>query len=308
MSKFSAEWLCLREQLDSVSRATELATIAIERLRKDRPRNSPVQVIDLGAGAGANIRYVAPMLPLSQDWLLVDQDHLILDVASHQTREWAKSCGHQATECGQRLSICAPWFSCTIGSACLDLATGLDRLAFPDEALVTASALLDLVSEGWLQALAQRAAAAGAMVWFALTYDGRIQLRPAEPEDLEMRELFNKHQLTDKGFGMALGPGAARLCEEVFAKLGYRTWMAPSDWHLGSAQHELQRALLDEWFNAACEIAPEKSHRLQRWRDRRQAHIVSGRSEVLVGHVDIVGYPREVVLDAPMNDETRGMR
>jgi hypothetical protein len=297
MSKFSAEWLCLREQLDAVSRATELATIAIDKLRANRPRNSncPVQVFDLGAGAGANIRYMAPRLPLSQNWLLVDQDPSILDAANHQTREWAKSSGHQAVECGQRLTICAPAFSCTIGSACLDLATSLDRLAFSDEALVTASALLDLVSEGWLQALAHRAAAAGAMVWFALTYDGRIQLLPAEPEDLEIRKLFNVHQRTDKGFGMALGPEAARVCEKVFAKLGYRTWTAPSDWHLGSAQHELQRALLDGWFNAACEIAPEKRRRLQSWRDRRHSHIANGRSEVLVGHVDIVGYPREIV-------------
>jgi len=299
MSKFSAEWLCLRERLDSESRATELAAIAIERLRKNRPRNSPIQVFDLGAGAGANIRYVAPMLPLSQDWLLVDQDPLILDAANRQTRDWAKSSGHWVIECDQRFTICAPWFSCSIKNVCLDLSTSLDRLAFSDEALITASALLDLVSEAWLHALAHRAVAAGATVWFALTYDGRIQLRPVEPEDLEIRKLFNKHQLSDKGFGAALGPRAGRLCKKVFANLGYRTWSAPSHWHLGPAQHELQRALLDGWFNAACEIAPEKKRRLQRWRDRRYSHITSGRSEMLVGHVDIVGYPREVLLDTP---------
>jgi hypothetical protein len=294
MSNFSAEWLFLRERLDSVSRATELAAIVIDRLTRDRPCNAPIQVFDLGAGAGANIRYVAPLLRLSQDWLLVDQDPLILDAANRRTREWAISSEHRIIEGEQRLTICAPPFSCSIKYVCLDLATGLDRLAFPNEALVTASALLDLVSERWLAALARRALAARATVWFALTYDGRIQLRPSEPEDLEVRELINQHQLTDKGFGRALGPGAGRLCEKVFAELGYRTWGAPSDWHLGPAQHELQRALLDGWFNAACEIAPERKRRLRKWRDRRHTHIASGRSEMLVGHVDMVGYPGEV--------------
>ena len=63
------------------------------------------------------------------------------------------------------------------------------QLTLPDRVLLTASALLDLVSETWLRSLAQRAAQAAATVWFALTYDGSIDCRPTEPEDREVQYL-----------------------------------------------------------------------------------------------------------------------
>ena len=137
----------------------------------------------------------------------------------------------------------------------------------------------------------QRAVSAGATVWFALSYDGRIQCQPAEPEDREVRELFNVHQLRDKGFGLALGPTAGRVAERLFTDAGYCTRFSASDWHVGPGEHALQFALLDGWYDAAREIAPHRSSALQDWRARRGAHVDSGRSKLTVGHVDLIGYP-----------------
>jgi hypothetical protein len=60
---------------------------------------------------------------------------------------------------------------------------------FHGRQLVTASALLDLVSEPWLQALAVRCREHASAVLFALNYDGRIQCWPEEPGDEQVREL-----------------------------------------------------------------------------------------------------------------------
>jgi hypothetical protein len=291
MRTFSTDWLALREPLDAASRAAGLGAIAIEILRHTRLRDPCIRVVDLGAGDGANLRYTAPRLQGSQDWLLVDWDPVMLDAMNGRMQLWANSFGVQAIESGRQLGIRAAEFECRVQSIFLDLATQLDRLALPPRTLVGGSALLDLVSERWLRNLAQRAADAAATVWFTLIYDGRIDCSPAEPEDLEVRELFNRHQLTDKGFGPALGPAAGRMVERIFAERGYRTWRAPSDWHVGPAQRALQHALLDGWFGAACEIAPKRAVDLRKWRARRRAHIDDGRSELIVGHVDVAGRP-----------------
>src|SRR5258707_11635990 len=75
--------------------------------------------------------------------------------------------------------------------------------------LVTASALLDLVSERWLRELASACRSHGAAALFALTYNGRSACTPVEPEDDHVRQLFNTHQRrNDKGFGIAAGPDA----------------------------------------------------------------------------------------------------
>ena len=150
--------------------------------------------------------------------------------------------------------------------------------------------MLDLVSGDWLETLARRCRAAHAAVAFALTYDGRTTGKPAEPEDALVLSLFNRHQLQDKGFGPALGPGAAGAAEAAFEAHGYELRVATSDWVISANDRALQLALLDGWLGAALEIAPESKLALTSWHGRRRAHVLAGRSELRVGHVDLIGW------------------
>jgi hypothetical protein len=162
---------------------------------------------------------------------------------------------------------------------------------FSGRALVTASALLDLVSEAWLRALVARCREAGAAVLFALSYDGRIEFSPEDPADAEVRELVNRHQRTDKGFGGALGPDASATAERVLVSLGYHhVTHERSDWVLGPGSRELQRQLMDGWARAATEIAPERLARIADWRDRRQTHVAAECSRLIVGHQDLAAW------------------
>ncbi len=279
MSGFSTQWLQLREPLDAASRAAGLCDFL--------PKDSPRAIIDLGAGTGANLRYAAPRLGGMQDWLLVEHDPVLLAALEGRMREWAP----QLTRSGGALSLRNPQFECRIRQVALDLASQLHQLPLSDGVLLTASALLDLVSESWLRALAQSAAKAGATIWFALTYDGRAECSPEEPEDAEVRELCNLHQLKDKGFGPALGPAAAQTAERIFAAQGYHIRSAPSDWRIGTQSQALQQAIVQGWFEAASEIAPQRAEALNAWLAKRRAHIDAARSELRIGHADIIGRP-----------------
>jgi hypothetical protein len=283
VSSFSPGWLALREPVDASSRAASLVTMLRAAGR--------FEIIDLGAGTGANLRYAAPLLAGVQDWLLVERDPVLLAAMAQQTQAWSQVTQSRFTSNGARFAITGDSFECQVQSLVLDLAVQLDSLPLRRGVLLTASALLDLVSEEWLRLLIERAAAAEATVWFTLTYDGRIDCAPVEIEDREVRGLVNQHQLGDKGFGAALGPTAARAAGKILGERGYRLQCANSDWCLGHDHAALQYALVEGWFEAACEIAPNRTAMLSDWRARRRAHIEAGRSTLRVGHVDMVGRP-----------------
>jgi hypothetical protein len=164
------------------------------------------------------------------------------------------------------------------------------RELFDEQGLVTASALLDLVSERWMLAIAARCREAGAAALFALSYDGRIECSPADEADELVRRLVNDHQRRDKGFGPALGPTATDCAERAFIALGYRVQRDRSDWALQADAPQLQRELIDGWAHAAIEMAPVSAAAIDAWRARRLSHVANGRSDLRVGHEDLAAW------------------
>ena len=102
----------------------------------------------------------------------------------------------------------------------LDLSSNFAAALDGAKDLITISALLDLVSEDWLDRFTRHIAARASQVYAALTYDGRIELSPADPLDAAITSAVNAHQRTDKGFGPALGPSAAAVAISKFRGVG----------------------------------------------------------------------------------------
>src|ERR1700712_1719353 len=117
--------------------------------------------------------------------------------------------------------------------------------------LVATSALLDLVSESWLDRLLVEIVARGVPLYAALSYDGRTTLTPSDPLDAEIVAAMNAHQRTDKGFGPALGPAAAAFAIARFEALGYSVVHGTSDWAMGPDDFEIQTGILAGWASAA---------------------------------------------------------
>jgi hypothetical protein len=263
MPGFSAEWLALREPADTRARSQAL----VQRLASHWRSRQPIRALDLGSGTGANVRFLRGHLQHPCEWVLADHDAGLLARA------------HRLLEPG-------------ITVRAIEL-TNLDALAqvVSGRDFVTASALLDLVSQAWLGALVKMCAATRAAVLFALSYDGRMTCEPREAEDEIVRDLVNAHQQTNKGFGAALGPGATAAAEATLQANGYRVWREPSDWVL-TAESELQMELIKGWTAAAIELAPDREMLLASWRERRLAHVAAGRSRLVVGHEDLAAIPR----------------
>lgn len=280
-------WLAMREPADTNARSQRLTNEVIAAIG----RHDPLSILDLGTGTASNVRYLAGRLPGPQRWLIVDRDPDLLSEARAQMSSWGAIRGYDVSARGDELVIRGKGMDCRIETNCQDLGRLEDSGIFAGRHLVTASALLDLVSEMWLQHLAARCRDAGAVVLFALTYDGRSHCTPEEPEDDEIRELLNRHQrASDKGFGPAAGPEAVEHVSGAFAAVGYRVRREATDWLLTSDKQEFQTALIEGWARAALEIAPDRAGKVASWLSRRLGHVEAGRSVLTVCHEDVAAW------------------
>jgi hypothetical protein len=286
MNEFMADWLALREPADRAARSMRLSRLVAERLAG----HDPVRVLDLGTGTGANLRFLAEQLAGAQQWVLVDRDAALLRQVAQRVSSWGTSRGYIANGNAAGFGLRGATFDCRVETRAADLSKLADPSLFTGRVLVTASALLDLVSVRWLEALTVRCRDAGAAVLFALTYDGRIFCEPREPEDDLVRDLVNRHQRTAKGFGRALGPEAADATTRAFQSAGYEIHADTSDWQLTPAHGALQRQLIDGWARAAAEIAPAQQPAIDEWKARRIVHVAAGVSQLTVGHSDLAGW------------------
>lgn len=298
MSGFSAEWLHLREPFDHAARETVAAALDLPgRLARWRQRSPgpSLAVIDLACGHGANLRALAPRLGGAQHWRLVDHDAALLAAVPDALDEWTRRRGYRfgpgrGAGDGLAVDIAGPDFHARIVCQPRDLARDLAGLDFGVTPLVTASALLDLVSATWLQALIDKARSARAALWFGLTVDGRTAWDPADPGDELVHGLFSRHQRRDKGFGPALGSQAAAVALQQLARAGYEALQTETDWVIDGAQApRMQRAMIEGMAAAALEQEPAAQDGVLSWAARREAGI--GNSRLRVGHVDIVATP-----------------
>ena len=266
MESFSADWLTLREPADHAARAETLVTTLAGRLAAD---GASARAVDLASGTGSNVRYLLPRLATITAWTVVDHDRALLAEASRRLAAHPGAAGHAFTVAPADLN---------------DLAA----LPIDGAALVTASALLDLVSADWMRAFARRCRQARVHVLCALTYDGRVAGDPADALDARVRELVNAHQRTNKGFGLALGPDATDAAAAAFRAEGFDVMVADSDWVLDGSHAELQRQLIDGWADAARDMAPPDAAAIAAWRDRRRTAVESGAGRLRVGHGDLL--------------------
>lgn len=274
MSGFDAAWLALREPLDHASRHPGLAA----RVRDHFAKRSSLVVVDLGCGTGSNLRALAPSLPRRQHWHLIDGDAELLAAARYRLGAWADNV--RSTDAGIELQKHGRRIDVTF--ECADLTVrDLDFSDFDCE-LVTAAALLDLVSRDWLERLVASSAQRRVPLYSVLNYDGTAQWWPSDPLDHRVVAAFNRHQRGDKGFGPALGPTAGETLVQLLTEHGYSAASADSPWELTAQHAELIARLTEGFAQAATEIEPEARDAFAQWAVSRAAV-----SKATIGHRDV---------------------
>jgi hypothetical protein len=268
--RVSREWLDLREPADAAARARDL----VAQLGRRFPETGRWVIHDLGCGTGAMGRWLAPLLSGPQHWFLHDRDRDLLDVAAVEVP--GPACDGAAVSVEPRQS---------------DI-TRLHQRDLAGATLITASALLDMLTEDELAGLITVCAGARCPALLTLSVVGRVEVIPADSLDGRVAAAFDAHQRRTTDRGRLLGPDAVTFAVEQFGQLGAEVLVRPSPWRLGALQAELAAEWFTGWVAAACEQEVELAAETDAYKRRRLAQAKAGRLAVTVDHADLLVLPR----------------
>ena len=235
-------------------------------------RAGTADIHDLGCGTGAMARWLSPRLPCRQRWFLYDQDPVLLDIAEQSAYE-------------------------TRNRALVDVQVRRSDVTLLDDEhvrgadLVTASALLDVLTSAELERLIAVCATARCPMLLALNVNGRVELTPGDPMDPPVGDAFNAHQRRTIGSERLLGPRAITEATNALTSRGYEVLAWPSPWWLGPDQSAVAREWFTRWLTAACAQRPELVPPSAAYARRRTDQLAAGQLSVVVDHVDLLALP-----------------
>lgn len=252
-------WLDLRERADAAARARELVACL--------PACDRLLIHDLACGSGSMGRWLAPLLTGTQHWVLHDRDADLLALAAADVPPGV------------------------VAETRLGDVTRLEPADLADATLITASALLDLLTADELERIVRACVGAGCPVLFTLSVTGDVELDPVDPLDARVAAAFDAHQRRTTVRGRLLGPDAVAAAAEAFRTRGAEVVVAASPWRLGPADADLAVEWLEGWVAAASELEPGLAAEADLYRRRRLREAAAGELGVVVGHADLLVLP-----------------
>ena len=277
---FSADWLALREPADHAAVNPDVRAALTARFAQ----RQSITVVDLGSGAGSNLRGTCAALPKQQHWTLVDYDPKLLAAAKVILAQWADTAASE----GNTLLLTKADKHLTVQFREADLSTGDYTGVLAKADLVTAAALFDLVSIQNIEALAHTIVSNRQTFLTVLTYDGHANWQPVHPADAAIRDAFNAHQRTDKGFGPASGAGGTTALAKAFYARGFRVLRGTSPWMVDKRYGTLRHDLDTGFANAVRETGKVNEADIASWLAMR---IASQEGVSIIGHEDLLAVP-----------------
>jgi hypothetical protein len=266
MCSFSIDWLNLREAADHAARDKTLAQQLLQWLGQAADPISPDRIlVDLGAGTGSNLRALTKLGANNIVWRLVELEGKLLDEALRRHGKQYLIEDYQAD-----LNVVA-------------------ELPLTGANVVSASALFDLASKTFIDALVERIDGRKTAIYAALNYDGTTTWSPAHPLDEKILAAFNNDQLRDKGFGPALGPDCTAYLQQQLSAKNYTVTLAPSPWQLGGNDQALVVELIEGVAAAVAIDDALTSTEISDWKQFRLAQSAAG--NCTIGHWDLLALP-----------------
>jgi SAM-dependent methyltransferase len=268
--RVSPAWLGLREAADAEARSSDL----VRQLQPLLPARRRALIYDLGCGAGSMGRWLAPQLTGAQRWVMYDRDPELLAHAAANPPGAAADGAAVTMETRER-----------------DI-TRLEPGDLTGASLITASALLDMMTAQELDRFVAACAGASCPALVTLSVTGQVELIPADPLDADLTSAFNAHQRRTSRRRRLFGPDAVEAAADAFTLADLDVLVVPSPWHLGAAQAALTAEWVRGWVAAACEQRPELTGPGAAYLQRRVAEAAAGRLSVMVHHLDLLARPR----------------
>ncbi|ADJ27880.1 class I SAM-dependent methyltransferase [Nitrosococcus watsonii] len=267
------DWLRLRYQLDGAARDRSLEAQALTQLSK----GEQLRVLDLGAGAGANLCYYAHLLPSSTQWWLVERDSELLGQFPQFIIDFL----------GEEINTVHPLADDFLAPDCPIYKSSFD--------LVLANAVFDLLSASQFQRLLQLFRQAWAekspLFLFTLNLDRGIRFYPTDKETEHWCCRYESLMHRPQHFGQAMAAHCGREMEKLFLENGFNVNSASSAWNILPLQKEALLAKLDFFEKAMAESIRPHSQQwdlFQRWLGGKRYQVYQQEISLHVPHRDFL--------------------
>ena len=242
---------------------TTLLPHLINYLTETGDGESDLEIIDLGAGTGANQRWLAPRLPFRQRWIHLDHDPAI------------------------SRSLSLPEDTLIIDDGVEALA-GLLASRSGGRRLVTCSALLDLLTMTQIYDVCRAVIDSRVPALFSLSVTGTLNVTPTHPDDQLLLAAFNDHQ---RRAGRA-GPDATSVATHALRAGGCHVFCQETPWQLSAAiDQAFIEQVLQERLDAAVACQPTLAATAAAWLGLRRVQLALGIVQIDLGHCDILALP-----------------
>ncbi|HET8914545.1 MAG TPA: hypothetical protein VFM91_02455 [Propionibacteriaceae bacterium] len=223
-----------------------------------------LEIIDLGAGTGANQRWLAPRLEYVQRWIHLDHDPAI------------------------SRSLPLPDDTMIIDGSVEPTLGRLLANRGSDQHLVTCSALLDVLTTDQIDVVCRVVIENHVPALFSLTVNGALNIGPPDPYDELCLDAFNDHQ---RRAGRA-GPDATTLAVNALCAGGFTVRTQETPWRLTAASdRSFVEQLLQERLDAAVAQNPNLASVATGWLELRRSQFALGILRIEVGHRDVLALP-----------------
>ena len=280
---FQVEWLEERFSFDTKARNKIIEQACITHF-KDKER---LNILDIGAGTGSNFQHLWNRFPQHQNWIFVELNPELAQVAKEKCIQLAKKQGFSIAEENKRLVFQKEkqYRSIQIlNQSFLELHQFLD---LDKVDLITAGAVFDLLSSTMLDQFLNQLLEHQIALLATINYTG-MHFQHSSTTDQQFIQLYEAHMCRQQDFGRAIGPKFPEYLKAFSNAKSIPLLMGSSHWIIGPTDHKMHRFLLDYMEKGIGETLTDTKQKLsfQNWLTSKRNTLQQGQLELQVSHQD----------------------
>ena len=284
-NKFSKSWINMRIHYDDLARST----ILIDFVKKQNISKN-YTLIDMCTGSGSFLIWTLKRGLQFKNNILIDNDMNLLKSIKRNLRHYLKNIFTIKSSTNNLNLLINDSLqkesNVKIKRADCDTYPINDK----DKYVISYSAALDLMSKSSIDTSLEKVNKNN-ILFYSLCFDGTIKWKSSHPFDKYISSFFNNHQMSDKGFGKALGYKSISFTTQRAKELGYEVTIADSSWMISNKYDQdkvfLKRYILDI-KKALYHMEGIDKSMLRKWYSDKLDQIMNKKTKAHIGHKDIL--------------------